>query len=76
MFLANAMTRRVFRVAVMILIGLSAAHWTTAADAQRTVVMVSVDGLAAFYRDDPRAEMPTIRALADATDLSEINFLA
>jgi predicted AlkP superfamily pyrophosphatase or phosphodiesterase len=29
----------------------------------RIVVMISVDGLAAFYFDDPRAEMPTIRAL-------------
>ena len=28
------------------------------------VVMISVDGLAAFYNDDPRAEMPTLRALA------------
>jgi len=32
----------------------------------RTVVMVSVDGLAAFYMDDPKADMPTIRALAEA----------
>jgi len=28
------------------------------------VVMISVDGLANFYLDDPRAEMPTIRRLA------------
>jgi predicted AlkP superfamily pyrophosphatase or phosphodiesterase len=28
------------------------------------VVMISVDGLAGFYLDDPRASMPTIRALA------------
>ncbi len=66
MFLANAMMRRMFRVAVTVLIGLPAARSATAADTQRTVVMVSVDGLAAFYRDDPQAEMPTIRALADA----------
>lgn len=33
---------------------------------ERIVVMVSVDGLAAFYMDDPKAEMPTIRALSDA----------
>src|SRR3954454_21347711 len=31
---------------------------------ERTVVMISVDGLAADYMDDPKAEMPTIRALA------------
>ncbi len=30
----------------------------------RTVVLVSVDGLANFYLDDPRADMPTIRRLA------------
>src|SRR5947207_12377483 len=30
------------------------------------VVMVSVDGLAAYYLDDPKAEMPNIRALAAA----------
>lgn len=40
------------------------------ADAQtasdRIVVMISVDGLAAHYFDDPEAEMPNIRALAAA----------
>jgi predicted AlkP superfamily pyrophosphatase or phosphodiesterase len=35
------------------------------ADKNRAVILISVDGLAAFYWDDPRAEMPTIRALAD-----------
>jgi predicted AlkP superfamily pyrophosphatase or phosphodiesterase len=30
----------------------------------KIVVMISVDGLAGFYLDDPKAEMPTIRALA------------
>src|SRR6185436_8565177 len=33
-------------------------------DPSRLVVMVSVDGLAGDYLDDPKAEMPTIRALA------------
>jgi predicted AlkP superfamily pyrophosphatase or phosphodiesterase len=33
---------------------------------QNVVVMISVDGLAAHYLDDPKAEMPTIRALAAA----------
>jgi predicted AlkP superfamily pyrophosphatase or phosphodiesterase len=32
----------------------------------RIVVMISVDGLAAYYIDDPKADMPNIRALADA----------
>lgn len=35
-----------------------------AADADRVVVMISVDGLAHYYIDDPKADMPTIRALA------------
>ncbi|MGZ4973741.1 MAG: alkaline phosphatase family protein [Limisphaerales bacterium] len=30
------------------------------------VVMVSIDGLAAYYFDDPKAEMPNIHALAAA----------
>ena len=30
------------------------------------VVMISVDGLAAYYLNDPKAEMPTLRALAAA----------
>jgi predicted AlkP superfamily pyrophosphatase or phosphodiesterase len=37
-----------------------------AADKSRAVIVISVDGLAAFYFDDLRAEMPTIRALAEA----------
>jgi predicted AlkP superfamily pyrophosphatase or phosphodiesterase len=35
-------------------------------NSDRVVVMISVDGLAAYYFDDPKAEMPTIRALAAA----------
>jgi predicted AlkP superfamily pyrophosphatase or phosphodiesterase len=37
-----------------------------ATNADRIVVMISLDGLAWFYLNDPRAEMPTIRALANA----------
>ena len=37
-----------------------------AVNSDRIVVMISLDGLAAFYLDDPIAEMPTIRALANA----------
>lgn len=37
-----------------------------AAKADRVVVVMSVDGLAGFYFDDPKAEMPNIRALAAA----------
>ena len=32
-------------------------------NADRIVVMISVDGLAHYYLDDPKAEMPTIRLL-------------
>src|SRR6476620_10311096 len=32
--------------------------------AERIVVLISVDGLAHYYFDDPKAEMPTIRQLA------------
>ena len=32
--------------------------------AERIVVLISVDGLAHYYFDDPKAEMPTIRLLA------------
>jgi predicted AlkP superfamily pyrophosphatase or phosphodiesterase len=32
--------------------------------ADRIVVLISVDGLAHYYLDDPKAEMPTIRQLA------------
>jgi predicted AlkP superfamily pyrophosphatase or phosphodiesterase len=35
-----------------------------AADPDRIVVLMSVDGLANFYMDDPSAEIPTIRKLA------------
>lgn len=37
---------------------------TSAAEADRCVILISVDGLANFYFDDPRADMPTIRQLA------------
>jgi predicted AlkP superfamily pyrophosphatase or phosphodiesterase len=33
-------------------------------DSSRVVVMISVDGLAGYYLDDPKAEMPVIRQLA------------
>ncbi len=33
-------------------------------DTNRIVVLISLDGLANFYLDDPKAEMPNLRALA------------
>jgi predicted AlkP superfamily pyrophosphatase or phosphodiesterase len=41
-----------------------AADAAPAADSDSIVVMISVDGLAGYYIDDPKAEMPTIRQLA------------
>lgn len=35
-----------------------------AVEPDRIVVMISLDGLAGYYLDDPKADMPTIRALA------------
>jgi predicted AlkP superfamily pyrophosphatase or phosphodiesterase len=37
-----------------------------AADQNRHVIVVSIDGLAAYLLDDPKAPLPTIRALARA----------
>src|SRR3954452_14764003 len=42
----------------------SASAAAPAADSDRIVVLMSIDGLANFYMDDPAAEMPTIRKLA------------
>lgn len=40
--------------------------WSAGAEPQRDrcVILISVDGLANFYYDDPRADMPTLRRLA------------
>ncbi|EDY19007.1 type I phosphodiesterase/nucleotide pyrophosphatase [Chthoniobacter flavus Ellin428] len=50
------------------ILALSAAFLTPALAldpvADRIVVLISVDGLAHYYFDDPKAEMPTIRQLA------------
>jgi predicted AlkP superfamily pyrophosphatase or phosphodiesterase len=43
---------------------LGSCNAAAAASADRVVVLMSVDGLANFYMDDPAAEMPTIRKLA------------
>ena len=56
-------TAALFIVTVVLLPGL--VRGAAAADRGRAVVVISVDGLAAFYFDDPRAEMPTIRALGE-----------
>ncbi len=50
---------------------LAGAHFANAAlppggvpAAERLVVLISVDGLASYFLDDPKAEMPTIRQMA------------
>src|SRR6266446_7070234 len=48
------------------LIALAEPSTPVSPDGDRVVVMISVDGLGAYYLDDPKAEMPTIRALAAA----------
>ncbi len=44
--------------------GLEAKAAPVAAPGERVVVLISIDGLAGYYLDDPKAEMPTLRALA------------
>lgn len=52
-------------VAALTAFGVAAsARATGTAEADGVVVMISVDGLAGYYLDDPKAEMPTLRELA------------
>jgi len=48
----------------ILLFAASGMHAADSSISDRTVVMISVDGLGAYYLDDPKADMPTIRALA------------
>ncbi|HET6325570.1 MAG TPA: ectonucleotide pyrophosphatase/phosphodiesterase [Planctomycetaceae bacterium] len=57
---------RVILLATALLFFVPRSNQAAAADQSRAVILISVDGLASFYLDDPRAEMPTIRALAAA----------
>jgi len=47
-----------------LLVALFALNSRAEFDTNRIVVLVSMDGLAAFYFDDPKAEMPNLHALA------------
>jgi predicted AlkP superfamily pyrophosphatase or phosphodiesterase len=63
------MSHRIFKFLNVLLIvgsGIVAQNraWAALENSDRIVVMVSIDGLAAYYFDDPKAEMPNIRALA------------
>src|SRR5688572_32212742 len=54
-------------IAIVVAVGMFwlAATCVKAADGPvKHVVLVSIDGLAASYLDDPRAELPTLRMLA------------
>lgn len=51
-------------IRLILLTLLLAAFTTQAAHKDRHVILISVDGLASYYFDDPRAHMPTIRSLA------------
>jgi predicted AlkP superfamily pyrophosphatase or phosphodiesterase len=61
-----AMRRASLLLIVALILTPRASRTATAAEPSRAVILISVDGLAAFYLDEPRAERPTIRALADA----------
>lgn len=60
--------RRIFIVifvACLWLISIARSHAAPdAGNTNRIVVMISIDGLAAYYLDDPKADMPTLRKLA------------
>ncbi len=51
-----------FRVALLVFFCASVSVASPPND--RCVVLVSIDGLAGFYLDDPRADMPTLRRMA------------
>src|SRR5688572_16396688 len=57
-----------YQALAILLLGLWGIESASAADPpphrDRSVILISVDGLANFYFDDPRADMPTIRRLA------------
>src|SRR5690348_13214485 len=56
-----------FVPAILVFVALTFAARINAADARSNiVVLVTVDGLAAYYFDDPKAEMPNLHALAAA----------
>jgi hypothetical protein len=56
MNLASGLMRAVLFFAMVVAVcGLQGVQAAPAVDPSRVVVMISVDGLAAFYRDDPRA---------------------
>jgi predicted AlkP superfamily pyrophosphatase or phosphodiesterase len=56
---------RCLTVVITVLVVLTAVQTAPAApQSDQCVIVVSIDGLANFYLDDPKAQMPTIRRLA------------
>ena len=58
------MTSLLRRTSILFALALACLRLQAAPASDRIVVLVSVDGLAAYYFDDPKAEMPNIRRLA------------
>ena len=55
---------RPIALAIVLITLLAAPAARRAPHQDRCVVLLSIDGLANFYLDDPKADMPTMRRLA------------
>ena len=60
----SVLVRRLAGLAALLVAFVAAQAAQAAPQRDRCVVLVSIDGLANFYLDDPKADMPTIRRLA------------
>ena len=60
----SVLIRRLAGLAALLVAFIAAQAAQAAPQRDRCVVLVSIDGLANFYLDDPKADMPTIRRLA------------
>jgi predicted AlkP superfamily pyrophosphatase or phosphodiesterase len=60
----SVLIRRLAGLAALLVAFVAAQAAQAAPQPDRCVVLVSIDGLANFYLDDPKADMPTIRRLA------------
>jgi len=60
----SVLIRRLAGAAALLVAFIAAQAAQAAPQRDRCVVLVSIDGLANFYLDDPKADMPTIRRLA------------
>jgi predicted AlkP superfamily pyrophosphatase or phosphodiesterase len=64
---SSTLKRSIFTVLLLLVIvgcRSAAPGGEATASSDRSVVMISVDGLAGYYLDDPKAQMPNIRKLA------------